>query len=86
MTRHEKLLADALRREIDGLAGDALVERLFARGLINLSACEQRAVHTLVDELGRQGLRRCEAMCATAELFCCSYEKVRNHYYNSCKS
>jgi len=25
-------------------------------------------------------------MHATAELFCCSYEKIRNYYYNSYKS
>ena len=39
-----------------------------------------------VERLGAEGVPRCEAMHATAELFCCSYEKIRSYYYNSYKS
>ena len=40
----------------------------------------------MVCMLGAEGVPRCEAMHATAELFCCSYEKIRSYYYNSYKS
>ena len=39
-----------------------------------------------IERLGAEGVPRCEAMHATAELFCCSYEKIRSYYYNSYKS
>ena len=77
-TRHKKRLAAILLRELGGLVGERAVERLFELGLVNLRVCEQRAV--------RNEIERCEAMHATAELFCCSYEKIRSYYYNSYKS
>ena len=81
-TRHKKRLAAILLREIGGLEG----ERLFELGLVNLRVCEQRAIRGEIERLAAEGVPRCEAMHATAELFCCSYEKIRNYYYNSYKS
>ena len=86
MTRHEKRLAEVLLDAIGGLEGEQAVERLFGLGLVNLRACEQRAVRGEIERLGAEGMPRCEAMHATAELFCCSYEKIRSYYYNSYKS
>lgn len=74
-TRHKKRLAAILLREIGGLEGEQAVERLFELGLVNLRVCEQRAVRGEIERLGAEGMPRCEAMHATAELFCCSYEK-----------
>ena len=81
-TRHKKRLAAILLRELGGLE----LERLFELGLVNLRVCEQRAVRNEIERLGAEGVPRCEAMHATAELFCCSYEKIRSYYYNSYKS
>ena len=81
MTRHEKRLAEVLLDAIGGLEGEQAVERLFGLGLVNLRACEQRAVR-----LAEEGVPRCEAMHVTADEFCCSYEKVRSYYYNTYKS
>lgn len=85
-TRHKKRLAAILLRELGGLEGERAVERLFELGLVNLRVCEQRAVRNEIERLGAEGVPRCEAMHATAELFCCSYEKIRSYYYNSYKS
>ena len=86
MTQHEKRLAGVLLRELRGLKGGQAVERLFELGLVNLRVCEQRAGRNEIERLGAEGMPRCEAMHATAELFCCSYEKIRSYYYNSYKS
>ena len=81
MTRHEKRLAEVLLDAIGGLEGEQAVERL-----VNLRACEQRAVRARIDRLAEEGVPRCEAMHVTADEFCCSYEKVRSYYYNTYKS
>ena len=86
MTRHEKRLAEVLLDAIGGLEREQAVERLFGLGLVNLRACEQRAVRARVDRLAEEGVPRCEAMHVTADEFCCSYEKVRSYYYNTYKS
>ena len=78
MTQHEKRLAEVLLDAIGGLEGEQAVERLFGLGLVNLRACEQRAVRARIDRLA--------AMHVTADEFCCSYEKVRSYYYNTYKS
>jgi hypothetical protein len=86
MTRHEKHLARTLLKQIDGLTAEQTVRLLFERGLVNMRTCEQQAVRERMEQLELQGLRRCEAMHATAEAFCCSYEKIRSYYYNTYKS
>ena len=85
-TRHKKRLAAILLREIGGLEGEQAVERLFELGQVNPRFCQERAVLGEIERLGAEGVPRCEAMHATAELFCCSYEKIRSYYYNSYKS
>ena len=67
-TRHKKRLAAILLRELGGLEGERAVERLFELGLVNLRVCEQRAVRNEIERLGAEGVPRCEAMHATAEL------------------
>ena len=86
MTRHDEILAETALREVRGLTARQAVLRLFELGLVNLRVCEQRAVRGEIERLGAEGVPRCEAMHATAELFCCSYEKIRSYYYNSYKS
>ena len=65
MTRHEKRLAEVLLGAIGGLEGEQAVERLFGLGLVNLRACEQRAVRARVDRLAEEGVPRCKAMHVT---------------------
>ena len=81
MTKHEKRLSEVLYRQIEGATSDEIIERLFAAGLVNLRACERQAAREEVARQQEAGLPRCEAMHATAELFCCSYEKIRNYFY-----
>ena len=70
MTQHEKRLAEVLLDAIGGLEGEQAVERLFGLGLVNLRACEQRAVRARIDRLAEEGVPRCEAMHVTADEFC----------------
>ena len=60
---------------IDGL------RRLREAGLLDRRACMKLAVHDRMEELGRQGAGRCEAMVWIADEFCCSYELVRKIVY-----
>ena len=80
-TRHKIRLAAILLREIGGLEGEQAGERLFELGLVNLRVCEQRAVRGEIERLGAEGVPRCEAMHATAELFCCSYAPPRSFFF-----
>ena len=50
-------------------------------GLLDRRACMKLAVHDRMEELGRQGAGRCEAMVWIADEFCCSYELVRKIVY-----
>lgn len=90
MTRHERLLAGTLR-DVAGEAVSAelfepLLERLLAAGLIDLRACERRAIRTEVERSIRDGVPHCEAMVRTADRFSCSYEKVRAIFYRKDKT
>ena len=84
-TRHKKRLAAILLREIGGLEGEQAVERLFELGLVSRRGCEQRAIRDEIGRLEKEGMSRCEAFEVTAGKFCCSYEKVRNAFYNTYK-
>ena len=77
MTRHERLLAAALR--------DAAAEAVPA-GLIDLRACERRAIRREVEGSIRRGTPHCEAMVHAADRFSCSYEKVRAIFYRKDKT
>lgn len=86
MTRHEQLLAEELIPLLGDAAPRALAEKLLRAGVINLKACEQRAICSHLARLEKEGIPRCEAMHAAAEQFCCSYEKVRSAFYEQQKS
>lgn len=86
MTRHEKLLAEVLLREISGLKPQEIVQKLLETGLVNHRICEQMAIRSEVDRQQRLGMARCEALLAAADRFDCSYEKARAAFYNVYKS
>ena len=75
MTRHDELLAEAVLREVRGLT----------TRLVSRRGCEQRAIRDEIGRLEREGMSRCEAFEVTAGKLCCSYEKVRNAFYNTYK-
>lgn len=82
MTQHTQRLRTAILDEIRGQNIDQAIDRLFELGFLSPVRCEAHAMRRETDRLTRQGLGRCEAMEATAETFCCSYEKVRSAVYN----
>lgn len=86
MTRLEKHLAEMLLREVRGLTARQSLQRLLECGLIDWKACERRAIRQEVFLLQQQGMPRCEAFEVVAARFCCSYEKVRNAFYNPSKN
>ncbi len=86
MTRHERLLAAALRDAAGEAVPAGLLERLFAAGLIDLRACERRAIRREVEGSIRRGTPHCEAMVHAADRFSCSYEKVRAIFYRKDKT
>ena len=79
MTRYEKQLCVIIERS--GACSKAAAQRLIERGLIDLRKVEAMAMRERIIEFQRQGARRCDAMQWTAEEFCCSYEKVRQCFY-----
>ena len=74
MTRHEERLAGILRRAIAGLSEEEAVKRLFELGAVSRRGCERLAI------------REEEALHVAAGVFCCSYEKARNAFYNTFKN
>lgn len=85
MTRLEERLEEMLLREVRGLTARQTIERLLDCGLIDMKACERRAIRQEIFLLQRQGIPRCEAFEVAASRFCCSYEKARNAFYNPSK-
>lgn len=85
MTKHEQRLAAIIVGHIGDLPPEKAVERLFEMGLVNRRTCEQLAMRAEIERLERGGMTRCRAMEATAEGLCCSYEKVRDSFYNAYK-
>lgn len=86
MTQHDKLLAEAVLREVRGLTLRQGVVRLFEMGFISRRACERQAVGNEVTRLEREGITRCDALEAAARRICCSYEKARNLFYENQKN
>ena len=86
MTRHEERLAGILRRTIAGLSEEEAVKRLFELGAVSRRGCERRAIREEVARLEKRGMGRCEALHVAAGVFCCSYEKARNAFYNTFKN
>ena len=85
MTRHERMLEEALLREVRGLTLRQAVRRLFDLGLVDRCGCERRAIRDEVLRLQSGGMARCEAFEAAAATCCCSYEKARNAFYETFK-
>lgn len=84
---------DAARRTVGrsgasggpGLTTRQAVLRLFELGLVSRRGCEQCAIRDEIGRLEKEGMSRCEAFEVTAGKLCCSYEKVRNAFYNTYK-
>ena len=85
MTRHDELLAEAVLREVRGLTTRLAGRRVVELGLVSRRGCEQRAIRDEIGRLEAEGMPRCEAFEAAARRLCCSYEKVRNAFYNTYK-
>jgi ATP-dependent protease ClpP protease subunit len=61
---------------------ERLIGTLINYDLIDVKACERRAIYGHVESLQWRGYGRCHAMALTAVKFCCSYQKVRNIIYD----
>lgn len=84
--RIENRFADLLLETIGNLPPRKAVEKLMQAGLIDLRACERRAIYHAVRRAERAGTPRCEAFETIAEEFCCSYEKARNAFYKELRA
>ena len=82
MTRLEKRFV-AVLHAIAGELPAAAIEKLLAAGVIDLRACERRAIYEAVCAAENDGIPRCEAFEKIAREFCCSYEKARNAFYRT---
>ena len=54
-------------------------------GAVSRRGCERLAIREEVARLEKRGMGRCEALHVAAGVFCCSYEKARNAFYNTFK-
>ncbi len=81
MTGYEKLLRDTLGEQMRGMDKREALEHMIRHGLLNRTACERMAVRREVARLEGEGIPRCEAFHVVADTCCCSYEKVRGHFY-----
>lgn len=81
MTRTEERLLAAVARRHGGAGRTGQLRRLMEAGLLDRRACMKLAVRDRMEELGREGAGRCEAMVWIADEFCCSYEQVRKIVY-----
>ena len=68
-----------------GLSEEEAVKRLFELGAVSRRGCERLAIREEVARLEKRGMGRCEALHVAAGVFCCSYEKARNAFYNTFK-
>lgn len=81
MTRLDERLLDAAAKRCGGAKKIPLLRRLLETGMLDRRACLKLAILDRMEELRRQGVRRCEAMVWVADEFFCSYEKVRKTVY-----
>lgn len=61
---------------------ERLIGTLLNNDLIDIKACEHRAICDRVTTLMHRGYGKCHAMTLAATTFCCSYEKVRKIIYD----
>lgn len=83
MTRLETRYAEVLLAAVGDADPRRAVENLLSAGLIDLRACERRAIYAAVRRAEAEGIPRCEAFEKIAGEFCCSYEKARNAFYQT---
>ena len=62
---------------------ERLIGILLNNNLVDLRACEHRAIYCHVASLQKRGYGRCHAMALAAVKFCCSYQKIRNVIYDT---
>lgn len=86
MSKLDHRFADLLLETIGNLPPREAVGKLMQAGLIDLRACERRAIYHAVRRAERAGTPRCEAFETIAEEFCCSYEKARNAFYKELRA
>lgn len=82
----DKRFAELVIDTIGNLPPREAVEKLMFAGLIDIRACERRAIYNEVRRAEKGGIRRCEALEKIAEEFCCSYEKARNAFYTQLRA
>lgn len=61
---------------------ERLIGTLLNNDLVDIRACERRAIYSHVESLQRRGYGRCHAMALAAVKFNCSYQKVRGIIYD----
>lgn len=61
---------------------ERLIGTLLNNDLVDIKACEHRAIYRHVEHLQQRGYGRCHAMTLAAVKFSCSYQKVRNIIYD----
>ena len=83
MTKLENRFADVLLEAAGDPHARTAIARLLEAGLIDLRACERRAIYQAVCLAEKAGIPRCEALEKIATEFCCSYEKARNAFYRT---
>ncbi len=86
MSKLDNRFADLLLGTIGDLPPREAIEKLMRIGLIDIRACERRAIYHAVRRAERAGIPRCEAFETIAEEFCCSYEKARNAFYKELRA
>ncbi len=86
MTRQQERFAEVLLAQTEGMDRNTAIRTLIEKNLINHVLCERIAICNRLLEMEREGIPRCEAMLIVADTFCCSYEKVRDSFYNHLKS
>lgn len=83
MTRHDRLLLEALLGRLGEGISPSTVARLLELGLLDRTACERLAIHAEAERLARLDIPCGEALRRTAARFGCSYAKVRQIIYSN---
>ena len=81
MTHLEQRYCDFLEQQLQGYNQRQSIEQLFRLKVISVKAVETLAIRQHIEEVIRGGGQIGSALIASANRFCCSYEKVRNIFY-----
>jgi hypothetical protein len=80
---YDKHLIESMVRLFPDAGTATLVEQLIRIGVIDHTKCKILLIRENVDAMVKEGYGKMEAMHATADKFCSSYEYVRKcMYYN----